>query len=75
MSYKVLVPFTKYVFCTSEWTLCENLCKHQVFFLTCINFIKKIIFNIVGHDMNLIVKVLPPVYLFVLIFDKILKYA
>ncbi len=44
MTYKVSLPFTKYVCCTCEWVLCGNLCKHQVaMFLTCINLIKKYI--------------------------------
>jgi hypothetical protein len=41
MTYKVLVPFTKYVFCIGKWTLRGNLCKHQVVVLTCTNFIKE----------------------------------
>jgi hypothetical protein len=30
MTYKVPFPFTKYVYCTCEWVLHGNLCKHQV---------------------------------------------
>ncbi len=61
MTYKVPLPFTKYVYCTCEWALRGNLCKHQVaIFLTCTDFIKKISFNIVGHSMDLIVEVLLP---------------
>jgi len=30
MTYKVPLPFTKYVCCTCEWVLHGNLCKHQV---------------------------------------------
>jgi hypothetical protein len=61
MTYKVPLPFTKYVCCTCEWALCENLCKHQVaIFLTCTDLIKKNSFNIVGHGMDLIVEVLLP---------------
>ncbi len=42
MTYKVPLPFTKYVSCTCEWALCGNLCKHQiVIFLPCTNFTKK----------------------------------
>jgi hypothetical protein len=40
MTYKVPLPFTKYVCCTCEWALHRNLCKHQVtIFFTCTNFI------------------------------------
>jgi len=42
MTYKVASPFTKYVCCTCEWVLHENLCKHQVVvLLTCIDFTKE----------------------------------
>jgi hypothetical protein len=42
MTYKVPFPFTKYVYCTCEWALCGNLCKHRVaVFLTCADLIKK----------------------------------
>jgi hypothetical protein len=68
MMHKVTLPFTKYVYCTCEWVLCGNLCKHQVGILfTCNDFIIKISFNIVGHGMDLIMEVLPHVcehYLF-----------
>ncbi len=61
MIYKVALPFTKYVCCTCEWALRGNLCKHQVaIFLTCTDLTKKILFNIVGHGMDLIVEVLLP---------------
>ncbi len=36
MTYKVPLPFTKYVCCTCEWVMHGNLCKHQVaILLTC----------------------------------------
>jgi hypothetical protein len=61
MTYKVPLLFTKYACCTCEWALNGNLCKHQVaIFLTCTDFTKKYIFNIVGHGMDLIVEVLLP---------------
>ncbi len=61
MTYKVSLPFTKYVYCTCEWVLHGNLCKHQVaIFLTCTDFIKENIFNIVRHGMDLIMEVLLP---------------
>ncbi len=44
---------------------CANI---KLFFLHVPILVKKILFNIVGHGMDLIVKVLPPMYLFVLIF-------
>jgi hypothetical protein len=41
VTYKVLLPFTKYVCCTFEWVLHRNLCKHQVVIhLTCIDLTK-----------------------------------
>ncbi len=44
MTYKVPLPFTKYVCCTCEWALHGNLCKHQVaLFLTCVDLTKKYI--------------------------------
>ncbi len=43
MTYNVPFPFTKYVCCTCEWVLHGNLYKHQVVFITCIDFIKKYI--------------------------------
>ncbi len=46
MTYKVPLPFTKYVFCTCEWALRGNLCKHQVVLLTCIDLTKE---NIIQH--------------------------
>ncbi len=58
MTYKVLIPFTKYVF---------RIC--FLFFLHVPISLKKILFNIVGHGMDLIVKVLPPMYLSALIFQ------
>ncbi len=49
MTYKVPLPFTKYVCCTCEWALHGNLCKHQVaIFLTCIILIKKNIIQYCG---------------------------
>ncbi len=49
MTYKVLVPFTKYVCCTCEWALHGNLCKHQVaIFLTCIDLTKENIIQYCG---------------------------
>jgi hypothetical protein len=48
MTYKFPLPFTKYVCCTCEWALHENLCKRQVVLLTCINFIKKNIIQYYG---------------------------
>jgi len=49
MTYKVPLPFTKYVCCTCEWALCGNLCKHQIaIFLTCIDLIKKYIIQYCG---------------------------
>jgi hypothetical protein len=49
MTYKVPLPFTKYVCCTCEWALCGNLCKHQVvIFLTCIDLIKENIIQYCG---------------------------
>ncbi len=42
VTYKVVLPFTKYVCCTFEWALPGNLCKHQVvIFLICIDFTKE----------------------------------
>jgi hypothetical protein len=42
MTYKVPFPVTRYVCCTYEWTLCGNVCKHQIVVLvTCIDLIKK----------------------------------
>jgi hypothetical protein len=42
MTYKVPLPFTKYVCCTCEWALHGNLCKHQVaIFLTFTDLTKK----------------------------------
>jgi hypothetical protein len=44
ITYKVLLPFTKYVCCT-----CGNLCKHQVaIFLTCIDLTKENIIQYCG---------------------------
>ncbi len=41
-TYKVPLPFTKYVCCTCEWALRGSLCKHQiVILLTCIDLTKK----------------------------------
>jgi len=60
MTYKVPFPFTKYVGCTCEWALHGKLCKHQVVFLICTNFIIKKSFNIVRHNMDLIVEILLP---------------
>jgi hypothetical protein len=48
MTYKVPLPFTKYVCCTCEWALHGNLCKYQVVILTCTNFIKKYIIKYCG---------------------------
>jgi len=49
MTYKVPLPFTKYVCCTCEWALCGNLCKHQiVILLTCIDLTKKNIIQYCG---------------------------
>jgi hypothetical protein len=48
MTYKVLLPFTKYVCCTCEWALHGNLCKQVVIFLTCINLIKENIIQYCG---------------------------
>ncbi len=42
MTYKIPLPFTKYVCCTCEWALHGNLCKHQVaIFLTCTDVTKE----------------------------------
>ncbi len=50
MTYKVPLPFIKYVCYTCEWVLCENLCKHQVvILLTCTDFIKK---NIIQYCVS-----------------------
>jgi hypothetical protein len=48
MTYKVPLPFTKYVCCTCEWVLHGNLCKHQVVILTCTDLIKKYIIQYCG---------------------------
>ncbi len=49
MTYKVPLPFTKYVCCTCEWVLRGNLCKHQVaIFLTCTDPIKIYIIQYCG---------------------------
>jgi len=49
MTYKVPLPFIKYVCCTCEWVLHGNLCKHQVaIFFTFIDFIKKNIIQYYG---------------------------
>jgi hypothetical protein len=49
MTYKVPLPFTKYVCCTCEWALRGNLCTHQLFFfLTCIDLIKENIIQYYG---------------------------
>jgi hypothetical protein len=41
VTYKVLLPFTKYACCTFEWVLHGNLCKHQIVIcLTCTDFTK-----------------------------------
>jgi len=49
MTYKVPLPFTKYVCCKCEWALRGNLCKHQVvIFLTCIDVTKKNIIQYCG---------------------------
>jgi hypothetical protein len=49
MTYKVPLPFTKYVCCTCECALRGNLCKHQVaIFPTCINLTKKNIIQYFG---------------------------
>jgi hypothetical protein len=49
MTYKVPLPFTKYVYCTCEWALRGNLCKHQVaIFLTCTNLTKENIIQYCG---------------------------
>jgi len=49
MTYKVPFSFTKYVCCTCEWALCENLCKHQVaIFLTCTGLTKNNIIQYCG---------------------------
>jgi hypothetical protein len=49
MTYKVPLPFTKYAYCTCEWALHGNLCKHQVaIFFTCTNLTKKYIIQYCG---------------------------
>jgi len=49
MTYKVPLPFNKYVCYTYEWVLHGNLCKHQVVvLLTCTNLIKKNIIQYCG---------------------------
>jgi len=49
MTYKVPLPFTKYVCYTCEWALRGNLCKHQVtIFLTCIDLTKENIIQYYG---------------------------
>jgi len=49
MTYKVPLPFTKYVCCTCDWALHENLCKHQVVILfTCIDLTKENIIQYCG---------------------------
>jgi hypothetical protein len=49
MTYKVSLPFTKYVCYTCEWALRGNLCKHQVvIFLTCTDLTKKYIIQYCG---------------------------
>jgi len=49
MTYKVSLPFTKYVCCTCEWALCGNLCKHQVaIFPTCTDLTKENIIQYCG---------------------------
>ncbi len=49
MTYKIPLPFTKYVCCTYEWALRGNLCKHQVaIFLICIDLIKENIIQYCG---------------------------
>jgi uncharacterized Zn finger protein len=49
MTYKVPLPFTKYVCCTCEWALHGNFCKHHVaLFFTCADLIKKNIIQYCG---------------------------
>jgi hypothetical protein len=49
MTYKVPFLFTKYAYCTCEWVLCGNLCKHQVAILfTCIDLTKENIIQYCG---------------------------
>ncbi len=61
VTYKVSFPFTKYTCCTCEGALRGNLCKHQVvIFYMCIDLTEEILFNIVGHGMDLTMKVLSP---------------
>jgi hypothetical protein len=49
VKYKVPLPFTHYMCCMCEWTLCGNLCKHQVVvFITCIDFTPKNIIHYCG---------------------------
>jgi len=49
MTYKVPLPFTKYVCYTCEWALCGNLCKHQVaIFFTCTDLTKENIIEYCG---------------------------
>jgi len=49
MTYKVPLPFTKYVYYTCEWVLCGNLCKNQVaIFLTCTHLTKENIIKYCG---------------------------
>ncbi len=47
MTYKVPLPFTKYVCCTCEWALHGNLCKHHIV-VTCTDFIKENIIQYCG---------------------------
>jgi hypothetical protein len=63
VTYKIPLPFTKYVCCTFRWALHGNLCKHQVVILLflCVPISpKRILFNIVGHGMDPIMQVLLP---------------
>jgi hypothetical protein len=49
MTYKVPLPFTKYVCCTCEWALHGNICKHQiVVLLKCTSFSKENIIQYFG---------------------------
>jgi len=49
ITYKVLLPFTKYACYTCEWVLHGNLCKHQVaIFLTCTDLTKENIIQYYG---------------------------
>jgi len=49
MTYKLPLPFTKYVYCTCEWALRGNLCEPQVaIFLTCSDLTKENIIQYCG---------------------------